>query len=97
MVDRSVGTSRAGCRRHHPAASVAARRGEVRRTGRLAGGAGVETLSFEYGPEGSASGRIKYTGECIMTSYEVSAAVGDAVQASADFQVTGAITRGTWS
>ena len=55
------------------------------------------TLSFEYGPAGSTAGLVKYSGECIMTSYEVSAAVGDAVQASADFQVTGAITRGTWS
>lgn len=66
--------------------------------GYLAGVLGASaTLSFEYGPAGSTAGLVKYTGECIMTSYEVSAAVGDAVQASADFQVTGAITRGTWS
>jgi hypothetical protein len=55
------------------------------------------TLSFEYGPAGSASGAVKYTGECIMTSYNTSASVGDAVQATADFQVTGQITRTTWS
>jgi hypothetical protein len=66
--------------------------------GYLAGVLGQSaTLSFEYGPAGSDAGLVKYSGECIMTSYEVSAAVGDAVQASADFQVTGAITRGTWS
>lgn len=66
--------------------------------GYLAGVLGQSaTLSFEYGPAGSSAGLVKYSGECIMTSYEVSAAVGDAVQASADFQVTGAITRGTWS
>jgi hypothetical protein len=66
--------------------------------GYLAGVLGqTATLSFEYGPAGSSAGLVKYSGECIMTSYEVSAAVGDAVQASADFQVTGAITRGTWS
>lgn len=66
--------------------------------GTLAGVLGQSaTLSFEYGPAGSTAGLIKYSGECIMTSYEISAAVGDAVQASADFQVTGAITRGTWS
>lgn len=66
--------------------------------GYLAGVLGQSaTLSFEYGPAGSTAGLVKYSGECIMTSYEVSAAVGDAVQASADFQVTGAITRGTWS
>lgn len=65
--------------------------------GTLAGVLGqAATLSFEYGPAGSTGGFVKYTGECIMTSYDVSASVGDAVQASADFQVTGAITRGTW-
>ncbi len=65
--------------------------------GYLAGVIGASaTLSFEYGPAGSAGGTIKYSGECIMTSYEVSAPVGDKVSASAEFQVTGAITRGTW-
>jgi hypothetical protein len=55
------------------------------------------SLTFEYGPAGSASGAIKYSGECIMTSYEIGATVGDAVTASVELQVTGAITRGTWS
>lgn len=65
--------------------------------GYLAGVLGqAATLSFEYGPLGSTASMIKYTGECIMTSYDVSASVGDAVQASADFQVTAAITRTTW-
>lgn len=65
--------------------------------GYLAGVVGqAATLSFEYGPAGSTGGNVKYEGECILTSYEVSASVGDSVQASADFQVTGAITRTTW-
>lgn len=65
--------------------------------GYLAGVVGnAATLSFEYGPAGSAGGAIKYSGECIMTSYEVSAPVGDKVSASAEFQVTGTVTRGTW-
>ena len=55
------------------------------------------TLSFEYGPEGTTNGQVKYTGECIMTSYEKSGAVGDVVTYSAEFQVTGAVTRGTFS
>ena len=55
------------------------------------------TLSFEYGPAGSSAGLIKYSGECIMTSYEIGASVGDVVTASVELQVTGAITRGTWS
>ena len=65
--------------------------------GYLAGVVGqAATLSFEYGPTGSTASMIKYTGECILTSYEVSASVGDSVQASADLQVTAAITRTTW-
>jgi hypothetical protein len=55
------------------------------------------TLSFEYGPEGSTAGQVKYTGEAILTSYEKSGAVGDVVTYSAEFQVTGAVTRGTYS
>lgn len=55
------------------------------------------TLSFEYGPAGSSAGLVKYSGECIMTSYEIGASVGDVVTASVELQVTGAITRGTWS
>ena len=65
--------------------------------GYLAGGAGVDTLSFEYGPESSTSGRIKYTGECILTSYEPGSPVGDVVTYSAEYQITGAVTRGTYT
>ena len=65
--------------------------------GTLAGVLGfATTLNFEYGPTGSTASMIKYTGTCIMTGYNVSASVGDAVQATADFQVTGPITRTTW-
>jgi len=53
------------------------------------------TLSFEYSPEGTASGKIKYTGEAILTSYSQSSPVGDVVSYSADFQVSGNVTRGT--
>jgi hypothetical protein len=63
----------------------------------LAGVLGFATvLDFEYGPTGSTAGMVKYTGFCIMTGYNISASVGDAVQATADFQVTGQITRTTW-
>jgi hypothetical protein len=55
------------------------------------------SVSFEYGPEGSSSPNVKYTGECILTSYEKSGAIGDVVTYSAEFQVTGAVTRGTYS
>ena len=53
------------------------------------------TLSFEYSPEGTSSGKVKYTGEAILTSYAQNSPVGDVVSYSADFQVSGAVTRGT--
>lgn len=66
--------------------------------GYLAGILGQDaTVSFEYGPEGSGSGAIKYTGEAYLTSYETSAGVGDVVSFSAAFQISGAVTRGTYS
>lgn len=65
--------------------------------GYLAGILGQDaTVSFEYGPESSTSTRVKYSGECILTSYETSAGVGDVVNFSASFQISGAVTRGTW-
>ena len=53
------------------------------------------TLSFEYSPEGTASGKIKYSGECILTNYAMSSPVGDVVAYSADLQVSATVTRGT--
>lgn len=52
--------------------------------------------TYEIGPEGSTSGKIKYTGECFLTTYAISMPVGDVVTFSADFQLTGAVTKTTW-
>ena len=52
--------------------------------------------SFIFGPAGTTGGNVKYTGEAIMTNYSQSNPVGDVVTFSADFQVTGAVTRGTY-
>lgn len=52
--------------------------------------------TFEYGPQGGVSTNIKYTGECFCTSYQITGAVGDVVTFSAEFQVTGAVTRTTF-
>jgi hypothetical protein len=52
--------------------------------------------SFIYGPAGSTSGNVKYTGECILTNYSVSNPVGDVVSYTLDLQITGAVTRGTY-
>lgn len=53
------------------------------------------TVSWEYQPNSAtvSSTNPKYTGEGIVTSYEVSGSVGDSVTFSAEVQVTGVITR----
>ena len=55
------------------------------------------SVSFEYGPEGTSTGSIKYTGESYLTSFETSSPVADVVTFSAEFQVTGTVTRGTFA
>jgi len=64
--------------------------------GYLKGGTEPATRSFIYGPAGSTSGNIKYTGEAIMTNYSIGSPVGDVVTFSVDLQVTGNVTRGTY-
>ena len=54
------------------------------------------TRSFIFGPAGTTGGNVKYTGECILTNYSVSAPVGDVVTFRLDLQVTGNVTRGTY-
>lgn len=59
--------------------------------------AGTNTsASFEAGPQGTASTNVKYTGECLVTSYEVNPSVGDVVTYSLELQVTGAVSRTTY-
>lgn len=55
------------------------------------------TVSWEYQPNSAtvSATNPKYTGEGIVTSYEVSGSVGDTVSYSAQVQATGAITRAT--
>lgn len=55
------------------------------------------TVGFEFGPEGNTAADIKYSGECICTSYEISSPLADVVGFTADFQVTGAVTVGAFS
>jgi len=59
---------------------------------------GTEPASrtFIYGPAGDTGGNVKYTGEAILTSFSISNPVGDVVTYSADFQVTGDVTRTTF-
>ena len=46
-------------------------------------------------PAGSVAGRPYYSGSAILTSYEVTSDVGDAIGFSSEFQNSGAVTRGT--
>jgi hypothetical protein len=65
--------------------------------GYLKGGAEPASRSFVYGPAGSTTGLVKYSGECIMTGFNKGNAVGDVIPLSVDFQVTGTVTRGTYA
>ena len=53
-------------------------------------------LNWNYGPEGSTTGYVKYTGLGYVTSYQKSGSVGDVVKYSAEIQITGAVTRTTF-
>ena len=55
------------------------------------------TATFEYGPEGGTTGKVKFLGECWLTEYEVEAEVDDKVSFTAEFQVDGTVSSGTFS
>lgn len=57
----------------------------------------IASTEMIYGPAGDAAGKVKYTQNVIITSYEVSGGVGDLVAASVSMQRTGATTRSTFS
>lgn len=52
--------------------------------------------AFFWGPQGSTSGLVKYSGTVICTSYNPDSPVDDVGNFSADFQVTGNVTRTTF-
>ncbi len=54
------------------------------------------TQGFEYGPEGSASGKVKYSGECFLMSFKVNSAVNAATTISVTLRKSGAVTVGTY-
>ena len=56
----------------------------------------LANISFVYGPAGSGVGSPRYSGTCMLTSYEIEGGVDDAASFSAELQVTGAITRGVF-
>lgn len=56
----------------------------------------ADRVAFEHGPAGSANGMPKYTGYAIQTSFETKAGVSDAVTFSAEFQIDGDVTVGSY-
>ena len=56
---------------------------------------GTASLSFVYGPSGTTSGYNYYSGECMLTSVPISSPIG-LNTVSAEFQVTGDVTPGTY-
>lgn len=60
----------------------------------LIGGGPHEVI---IGPSGDTVGRRKITVQAILTSYEVSAPLGDVVAFSASWQVTGPVVRGVYA
>ena len=56
----------------------------------------ASAADFEFGPEGSATGDVKYSGTCWVLTYELRSRVGSLVEWTAALQVQGAVTRGTF-
>jgi predicted secreted protein len=56
----------------------------------------IASASFSYGPSGSAGGAPRFTGNALVTSYEISSPVGDVVTYSLELQVTGGVTGSTF-
>jgi hypothetical protein len=54
-------------------------------------------VAFEYAPAGKANGRVKYSGNAIRTSYNISGDVAGEIIFSANYQVTDGVTRATYS
>lgn len=53
-------------------------------------------VDFEYGPQGSTGGDIKYSGTCWLRNYTVQTRVGSLVLCRVELAVEGTVTRGTF-
>lgn len=49
--------------------------------------------AFEYWPFGTAGGSVRFSGNFVLTSYEITTGSGDKGSISAEAQITGAVTR----
>jgi hypothetical protein len=56
----------------------------------------LSSASFQYGPEGTDTGDIKLTGECVLVTFEKTSSAKDQVKFSCELQITGAVTESTF-
>lgn len=54
--------------------------------------AGGAAVTCQYRPAGGGSGEYSYAFSAILTQWDISSAIGDAVGISFDMQITGAVT-----
>lgn len=54
-------------------------------------------VPFIFGPAGSTTGLVKYSGNCLFQNYTVSSPVSGRVAWSASVVITGAVTRATFA
>lgn len=57
----------------------------------------IDSTEMIYGPAGDATGKVKYTQDVIITSYEVTGGVGDLVSANVSMQRTGPSVRSVFA
>lgn len=58
-------------------------------------GVGTGGTAFEYYPQGTATGGVKYSGTAIVSKYGISSDVGEANKITGELKVNGALTRAT--
>ena len=56
----------------------------------------TSAVDYEYGPEGTATGDVKYSGTCWVITYDLRSRVGNRVEWSASLQAQGTVTRGAY-
>lgn len=56
-----------------------------------------DPVDFEYGPEGNTTGKVKKSGKCVLSAYNVSSPVGDLVAFTATLDISGAVTTGAFA
>ena len=56
---------------------------------------GRVAVAFEYYPNTTASGSVKYSGNCLLTKWDTESKIDAKNAVDVEFQVTGAVTRAT--